>query len=105
MNELINRNDAVRVMERTFIKLYLEALRRDDKNAGLVKAHREAAHKAILEVEGADAQYNKYGEWILLGHSLAGSPILQCSYCGRARKGAGRSRYCRDCGSQNMEDI
>lgn len=100
MDELINRNDAMREVERVFVRLYLEALRTDTEAAGVVKVHRDAARKALLNVETADAQYNKYGTWILLGHTLAGSPIWQCSCCGRARKGAGRSTYCRDCGAK-----
>lgn len=105
MNELINRDEAVRAVEHAFIKLYLETLRTDVNKAGSIKAHREVAHKALLGVELADARYNAYGEWNMLGHTLAGSPIWQCSNCSRVRKGAGRSIYCRDCGSQNMEDI
>ena len=48
----------------------------------------------------ADVVEVKHGEWIVVGRTKGMSAILKCSYCGRVRKGHGRSNYCPDCGAK-----
>lgn len=61
---------------------------------------REAFIKAVLDMPQADAEYVHHGYWIDMGKSEKGSSIIQCSVCGKTRKGTGKSKYCRDCGAK-----
>lgn len=50
-----------------------------------------------------DVEKVRHGYWIDHGKTDKGSSIIQCSYCGKERKGAGKSKYCRDCGAKMDE--
>ena len=54
----------------------------------------------IEKTTTADVVEVKHGEWIVVGRTKGMSAILKCSYCGRVRKGHGRSNYCPDCGAK-----
>lgn len=48
----------------------------------------------------ADVEEVKHGKWLVIGKTKGRSNILQCSACGKVRKGVGKSAYCRDCGAK-----
>lgn len=54
----------------------------------------------IEDFPTADVVEVKHGEWIVVGRTKGMSAILKCSYCGRVRKGHGRSNHCPDCGAK-----
>lgn len=99
MDELINREEAIRKIELEYIRLYVAAMHTDKAAANLVKDCRNAIRSVIRAMDVADAEYVKHGRWIFRGCTEAGTQIWQCSYCNRERKGGGRSIYCRDCGA------
>lgn len=62
---------------------------------------RDAFVEAVEKLEPAmDVEPVRHGFWIDRGKTEAGTPILECSYCDRVRKGGGKSAYCRDCGAK-----
>lgn len=62
---------------------------------------RGALVDAVEKMEPAmDVEPVRHGFWIDRGKTEAGTPILECSYCDRVRKGGGKSAYCRDCGAK-----
>ena len=99
MNNLVNRETVIDTLKTTPVhvsgvrlgKLILPQY--EDKC-------REAFIKAVKNMPHADAEYVRHGYWIELGKTEKGSPVIQCSVCGQTRKGAGKSKYCRDCGAK-----
>ena len=56
--------------------------------------------EAVKQLPVSDAEYIRHGYWEVVGKTEAGSNIIRCSVCGKERKGAGKSNYCRDCGAK-----
>lgn len=52
--------------------------------------------------DGTQHKKAVYGEWILVGRTNNRASILQCSNCGRVRRGHGRSKFCPDCGAEML---
>jgi hypothetical protein len=106
MAEFINKQDAIKLLEsnrvvvtgmrfgKTIITDYANRIRGELVNT-------------IRKMPTADVEYVRHGYWITVGKTDRGAPILQCSWCGRVRKGVNKTIYCRDCGAKMdlQEDI
>jgi hypothetical protein len=51
----------------------------------------------------ADIAEVKHGHWIKVGKTEGRANILQCSVCGKVRRGIAKTPYCKDCGAKMDE--
>lgn len=54
----------------------------------------------IDETPTADVAEVKHGKWIKVGTTESRANILQCSVCGKVRRGIAKTAYCKDCGAK-----
>lgn len=54
----------------------------------------------LKSLPAADVVEVKHGEWIKVGKTESGANILQCSVCGKVRRGIAKTAYCKDCGAK-----
>lgn len=71
----------------------------------ILAQYAEGCRTTLINAVGAipsepDVERVRHGYWIDCGKTEKGSRIIQCSYCGKERAGAGKSDYCRDCGAK-----
>jgi hypothetical protein len=100
MYNLIDRNRAVDALKNTNIRVTGIRIGKT-----ILAQYAEGCRNKLIEVIEAiptvnDVEKVRHGYWIDGGKTEKGSRIIQCSYCGKERKGTSKSAYCRDCGAK-----
>lgn len=99
MSDYISRDEALKVMQEARIMVMGM---RVGKTILSEYAYQCKLHylKTIIDIPRADVEPIRHARQELVRTASNGTRITRCSYCKTERRNAGKSAYCRDCGSK-----